>query len=113
MAALTISPEYADREPETAILIPNEDSGMFHRRNVLDAAHPLRPRWRIGWRSLPVALLETIRTLWTDTRGGAVTFDWTPPGGAPGRARFLDDALVWNQASPGTVALELSLEEAR
>lgn len=113
MAALTLSPEYADREPEPALLVPPDESGMFHRRNVLDRANPVRPRWRIGWRNLPALLLEDIRTLWSETLGGALTFDWTPPGGAPGRARFLDDDLVWDQSGPGTVALELSLEEAR
>jgi len=49
---------------------------------------------------------------WAETRGGSVSFDWTPPGGSPVRARFTEP-MAWRATSARSFAVELTFEETR
>lgn len=112
MAELTLPPEEVELVREPRVLFPPEESGMMHRRNVLPTSYPALRRWSVRWHTLTPSELQTLRLLWTTTSGGAVSFDWTPPGEAPIRARFVGP-FTWSANSGQNARVELEIMESR
>jgi len=112
VAELTLPPEEIEVIREPRVLYPPEGSGMMHRRNVLPSSYPALRRWRMRWHTLTPSELQTLRLLFESTAGGAVSFDWTPPGEAPIRAR-ITSPFVWSATSGQTASVELEILESR
>lgn len=113
MPTLTIPPEELVESRSFRTLLPPEASGMFHRRSVYLAEAPSIRSWRMLWHTATLAEKDAIAQLYTDTAGGALSFDWAPPGEATTVVRFSEGQLSWDATSPNSFSVTVTVEAVR
>lgn len=114
MAVFTVVPEeIREIRSHRTLLPPVGDSGMVHRRNALPPGLRMPRRWSVLWHTATVAERDAIAQLYDDTHGGAISFDWSPPGEAAIVAHFVEDSFSWDAVSGNRFDTSVIVEETR
>ena len=112
MSDLTSAPDYVyDEEIQFKTLVTEFENGSEQRRAKW--ASPLR-RFTLSYRNRLTSEMETVKTLFTESLGKALSFTWTNPNdNVEYDVRFLEDSFKFSNKAYGVYDFEISLQQVK
>lgn len=111
MPSLTVIPEQIrELRNYRTLRPPVADSAMMHRRSAYTANAPKVRGFVLLWQTATLSERDSLSTLYDDTHGGAISFDWSPPGEASQVAFFVEDSFSWDAVSGNQFSMSVTVE---
>lgn len=110
VATFSLCPDVVETASRIAAVATTVETGHSRARNIVE--RPLRT-WTLTWKNAREELVAELRRQLSYTQGGALTLEWTPPGGSATEVRLLDSRIRTSGTGPLASSVALDFEEVR
>lgn len=110
VASFTLCPDGIETRSARAGVGTTVETGHSQARTIVE--RPFRS-WTLAWSKASRSTVVEIRRQLSFTKGGALTLEWTPPGGGATEVRLARGGIRVSGVGPLTARVELDFEEVR
>lgn len=109
-ATFSLCPDSVETRDQIQGVATTVETGHSRARNIVE--RPLRT-WTLSWSRPRSETVTEIRRQLAFTKGGALTLEWTPPGGSAVEVRLARPGIRTSGVGPLAARVALDFEEVR